>query len=87
LRSTKSPRLIDAGLFFAQTVPSQHSDESEAVLESHRRLAAHLRTHASAVDEITYPNVGHMGIMLALAPGFRHRAPLRENIARFVAEH
>jgi len=25
--------------------------------------------------------------MLALAPGFRDRAPLREDIARFVATH
>jgi hypothetical protein len=39
------------------------------------------------VEEITYPNVGHMGIMLALAPGFRDRASLRDDIARFVAAH
>jgi hypothetical protein len=39
------------------------------------------------VDEIVYSHVGHMGIMLALAPGFRSRAPLREDIARFVAAH
>jgi hypothetical protein len=39
------------------------------------------------VEEITYPNVGHMGIMLALAPGFRGRAPLREDMANFVAAH
>ena len=63
------------------------SSESKEVLESHSRLAAHLRDHASEVDEITYPNVGHMGIMLALAPGFRDRAPLREDLVRFVATH
>jgi len=62
------------------------SSESPEVLESHSKLAAHLKDHASEVDEITYPNVGHMGIMLALAPGFprpgaiarRHR-PLRRH--------
>jgi acetyl esterase/lipase len=63
------------------------SSESPEVLESHSKLAAHLRGHANEVDEITYPNVGHMGIMLALAPGFRDRAPLRDDIARFVAAH
>ncbi len=60
------------------------SAESPEVLESHRLLAAHLREHGSQVEERIYPGVGHMGIMLALAPGFRGRAPLREDIARFV---
>jgi acetyl esterase/lipase len=61
--------------------------ESSEVLDSHRLLAAHLRDHASAVEEILYPGIGHMGIMLALAPGFRRRAPVRDDIARFVAAH
>ena len=61
--------------------------DSPEVLEGHKRLAAHLRAHASEVEEIIYPHIGHMGIMLALAPGFRHRAPLREDMARFVLSH
>jgi acetyl esterase/lipase len=61
--------------------------ESPEVLESHKKLAAHLRAQGSEVEEITYPHIGHMGIMLALAPGFRHRARLREDIARFVRAH
>jgi hypothetical protein len=63
------------------------AEDSAEVLESHGLLASHLREHASEVEEIAYPRVGHMGIMLALAPGFRSRAPLREDIARFVATH
>jgi acetyl esterase/lipase len=63
------------------------ADDSAEVLEGHALLASHLRDHASEVDEIVYSHVGHMGIMLALAPGFRSRAPLREDIARFVAAH
>jgi acetyl esterase/lipase len=63
------------------------SRESSEVLESHSKLAAHLKDHASEVDEITYPNIGHIGIMLALAPGFRDSTPLRDDIARFVATH
>lgn len=61
--------------------------ESSEVLESHRLLAAHLCEHGSDVEDVIYPGIGHIGIMLALAPGFRHRAPLREDIARFVAAH
>jgi len=63
------------------------ADESAAVLDSHAKLAAHLREQGSEVEEIIYPHIGHMGIMLALAPGFRHRAPLRDDIARFLAAH
>ena len=63
------------------------ANESPEVLESHRRLARHLREHASEVEEIIYPHISHMSIMLALAPGFRHRAPLREDIANFVLTH
>jgi len=61
--------------------------ESPTVLESHKGLAAHLRARGSEVEEILYPHIGHMGIMLALAPGFRHRASVREDIAHFVATH
>jgi acetyl esterase/lipase len=63
------------------------ADDSPEVLESHHSLAAHLREHGSAVEEITYPGIGHMGIMLVLAPKFRGRAPVRDDIARFVAAH
>jgi acetyl esterase/lipase len=63
------------------------ADESAEVLVSHSKLAAHLRDHGNEAQEIIYPGIGHMGIMLALAPGFRHRAPLQEDIARFVATH
>jgi acetyl esterase/lipase len=61
--------------------------ESPEVLVSHSKLASHLKEHGNEVQEIIYPGIGHMGIMLALAPGFRGRAPLREDIARFVATH
>lgn len=52
-----------------------------------KNLAARLREHGSEVEEIVYPGVGHMGIILSLARRFRHIAPLREDIARFVARH
>ncbi len=52
-----------------------------------RNMAAKLRGAGSEVEEIIYPNVGHTGIILSLARGFRRLAPLREDIARFVARH
>jgi acetyl esterase/lipase len=61
--------------------------EDSAVLENMRKLAAHLRAKGSEVEEIVYPGIGHAGIMLALAPGCRHRAPVRADIIRFVATH
>jgi acetyl esterase/lipase len=63
------------------------AEESSEVLVSHSKLASHLNDHGNEAQEIIYRGIGHMGIMLALAPGFRHRAPLREDIARFVATH
>lgn len=50
-------------------------------------LAARLRAHGSEVEEIVYPRLGHMGIIVSLAPGFRRIAPLREDIVRFVTKH
>jgi len=61
--------------------------DNKEVRESHRLLAAHLREKGSDVEERTYPKVGHMGIMVALAPGFRHLAPIRDDIARFVTSN
>lgn len=50
-----------------------------------RALADRLGAQRSAVEERIYPRIGHMSIMLALAPGFRRLAPLLDDIARFVS--
>ena len=63
------------------------SREGAGVLEGKERLAGHLRAHGSHVEEALYPGIGHAGIMLALAPGFRGRGPVREDIIRFVQSH
>jgi acetyl esterase/lipase len=60
------------------------SREDAVVLDEKQQLADHLRLHGSDVVDVTYPGIGHAGIAGALAPGFRHRAPVRDDIAAFV---
>lgn len=38
------------------------------------------------VEKIIYPDIGHVGIILTLAPGFRFRAPLLEDINNFIQQ-
>jgi acetyl esterase/lipase len=52
-----------------------------------RNMAGRLRAVGSPVEERVYPNIGHIGIMLSLAKGFRGLAPLREDIREFVAQN
>ena len=49
------------------------------------RLAEKLRSFGSPVEVKTYPGVGHVGIILSLAPGFRGRTTLRQDMLDFIA--
>ncbi len=48
------------------------------------RMALRLKAHGSAVQVIKYPGIGHVGIILSLAPGFRGKTTLREDMLRFI---
>ncbi len=48
------------------------------------RLAARLRGFGNSVEEKHYPGLGHIGILLSLAPGFRSRATLYQDMLAFV---
>ncbi|MBA2648150.1 MAG: alpha/beta hydrolase [Legionella sp.] len=37
------------------------------------------------VKKIIYPNIGHIGIILSLASGFHYKAPLLEDIRKFIS--
>jgi acetyl esterase/lipase len=50
-----------------------------------RRMAKRLREAGNEVELIEYPGVTHLGIMRALAPGFRTRTPLRADMLSFIA--
>lgn len=49
-------------------------------------VAAKLTRLKSRVVLRRYQDVGHIGIILSLADGFRHRSPLLEDIAHFVCD-
>jgi acetyl esterase/lipase len=47
-------------------------------------MAAKLRSFGSPVEVKAYSGIGHIGIILSLAPGFRSNTTLRADITRFV---
>ncbi|MES2473654.1 MAG: alpha/beta hydrolase [Pseudomonadota bacterium] len=51
------------------------------------RMAAKLKAHGNEAQVIQYPGVGHVGIILSLAPGFRGKTTLREDMLRFIQSH
>ncbi len=61
--------------------------DTVASIEAARALVVKLGSFGSDVEEHVYADAGHMGIILSLAPRFRHVAALRDDIARFVATH
>lgn len=63
------------------------ANDGRVQVKSTRNLSVLLRAAGSEVEERIYPDVGHMGIILSLAPAFRRRAPLRADIVRFVQSH
>lgn len=48
-------------------------------------LAARLRQFGAAVETKIYPNLGHIGILLALLPYFAWRAPVLQDVLEFIA--
>ncbi|MES2984648.1 MAG: alpha/beta hydrolase [Pseudomonadota bacterium] len=59
------------------------ADDTVAPKNSYH-LAEKLKAQHSLVDLRTYPDVGHIGIVLALAQGFRNKAPLLEDMVAFM---
>jgi acetyl esterase/lipase len=47
-------------------------------------MAARLRSVGSPVREFHYRGAGHVGILLSLLPGLRHRTPLRRDMLDFI---
>jgi acetyl esterase/lipase len=51
------------------------------------RMAARLKSFGNEANVIKYPGTGHIGIILSLAPGFRGRTTLRQDMLDFIHAH
>lgn len=60
-------------------------DDTTVLPRNTLSMAAKLRSFNSPVEVKSYAGVGHIGIILSLAPGFRGRTTLRQDILDFVA--
>ncbi|MES2256537.1 MAG: alpha/beta hydrolase [Pseudomonadota bacterium] len=69
----RPPMLLAAGTDDTTVSPRNSSD-----------LAEKLKSFGSSVRLVTYPGIGHIGIILSLAPGFRGRTSLRDDVVDFV---
>ena len=63
------------------------SDDGTVLPRNSDRMAAKLKAHGNSAEVIKYPGVGHVGIILSLAPGFRGKTTLREDMLRFIRSH
>jgi len=63
------------------------SDDGTVLPRNSDRMAARLKAHGNDVQVIKYPGVGHVGIILSLAPGFRGKTTLRDDMLRFIQRH
>jgi acetyl esterase/lipase len=59
-------------------------DDDTVGIGNSRRLAKKLKSFDSPYEEIEYPGIGHIGILLSLAPGLRGNTTLRDDMVKFV---
>lgn len=62
-------------------------DDHDVDPRNSHRLAQRLFSKANDVQEIIYPGLGHVGIALALAKGFRGKAPVLNDCVNFILHH
>lgn len=60
------------------------TDDTTVLPRNMFSMAARLRSFDSPVEVKSYAQTGHIGIILSLAPGFRGRTTLRQDILDFV---
>jgi dipeptidyl aminopeptidase/acylaminoacyl peptidase len=72
----RAPMLLVAG-----------TDDKTVSPKNSSRMAKKLQSFGSDADVKFYPGVGHIGIILSLAPGFRGNTTLRDDITNFVMTH
>ena len=60
-------------------------DDETVLPRNTTALAATIRARGGPVVSKVYPGVGHVGMVLALTPGFQNRAPVLADIEAFIA--
>ncbi len=62
------------------------AEDDQVGAKNARNLGAKLREANDTVVELTYPDVGHIGLVLSLAYGFRSKAPALVDIDSFIRQ-
>ena len=63
------------------------TDDTTVLPRNTTQLAERLKSFGSPVEVLSYPGIGHIGIILSLAPGLRWMTTLRQDIVKFVKAH
>jgi hypothetical protein len=50
------------------------------------RLAARIRAAGGPVTEKLYPGIGHVGVIIAVTPLFRGKAPVLDDVLAFIRQ-
>ena len=63
------------------------SDDHQVRPRNTQALADRMRAVGGHVQAITYPGLGHIGLVTALAPAFSWRAPVLRDVMTFIGQH
>jgi acetyl esterase/lipase len=62
------------------------SDDTTVLPRNTTRLAAKIRAAGGPVTDKIYPGIGHVGIVIAMAPLFRGKAPVLDDVLAFIRQ-
>jgi len=62
------------------------SDDTTVLPRNTTRLAAKVRAAGGPVTDRIYPGIGHEGAIIALAPLFRGKAPVLDDVLGFIRQ-
>ncbi len=62
------------------------TDDRQVRPRNSEALAARLRQNGDAVRTRSYPGIGHVGLILAIAPAFQWRAPVLRDVVGFIRD-
>jgi acetyl esterase/lipase len=63
------------------------SDDTTVLPRNTTRLAARIRAAGGPVTDRIYPGIGHVGVIIAIAPLFRGKAPVLHDALDFMRQH